>query len=296
MAVLTAEGIAKVAIALLQRVIVLPACVTQVPGTEFSGANGDTVTVRVRVPREARVQETPGAPITFDELAEVGVSLRVRHLYDAARITDEQLSLDIESFADQVTAPQVSSVALAAENQVAEVLNDVVPSLDIAVDGSNIEEMILAAREALTAAGCPLGDRFLVASPAVMSLILLKMATKLVQAGAAGAASALRDATVGMLYGFQVVESGALTAGSAVAFHRSGIVFVTKAPAIPHGAPSAAGVAANGLALRQVFGFDASTLSDASIISTFAGAAAVVDEDESDAVPVRVVGLAITSN
>ncbi len=294
MSLLTASGVAKVAIALLQRVIVLPATVTQVPGVEFDGANGDTVTVRVRTPREARIQAAPGAAIVFDELAEVGVSLQVRHIYDAARVTDEQLSLDIEDFALQVTAPQVSSVAIAAENQVAAVMNAVVPTLTIAADGSDIEEQILAAREQLTAAGCPLGGRYLACSPQVMSLVLLKMATKLVQAGAAGAASALRDADVGTLYGFRCIESGALTPGSAVAYHSSGIVFVTKAPAIPHGAPSAAGVAASGLALRQIFGFDSNTLSDASIISTFAGAAIVV-EDESDVVPVRVVGLEIAT-
>jgi hypothetical protein len=104
------------------------------------------------------------------------------------------------------------------------------------------------------------------------------------------------------VYGFQVVESGAITPGTAKAYHQSGAVFVTKAPAIPRGAPSASGVAVNGLALRQVFGFDASTLSDASIISTFAGASIVVDSepgsDESDAdvEPVRVIGLEIASS
>jgi hypothetical protein len=131
-----------------------------------------------------------------------------------------------------------------------------------------------------------------------MSLVLLKVAAKIVQTGVAapGAASALADASIGRLYGFNVVESGALTAGSAVAYHQSGIVFVTKAPAIPRGAPSAAGVAASGLALRQVFGFDSSTLSDASIISTFAGAALVTetgDEESGEPEIARVVGLAI---
>ena len=63
MAVLTAQGISGVALELLTRMLVLPRTVASVPGTEFAGANGDTITVRVRLPRTAKVQETPGSAI-----------------------------------------------------------------------------------------------------------------------------------------------------------------------------------------------------------------------------------------
>jgi hypothetical protein len=98
---------------------------------------------------------------------------------------------------------------------------------------------------------------------------------------AAGSSSALRDAMIGRYRGFNVVESAGLEEGSALAYHRSGFCWANRAPALPQGAASAAVSSAQGIALRTVFDFDPGTLSDVSVLSTFAGAAAVY-EDGSD--------------
>ncbi len=279
MSLITAQGIAQVAVELLVRTLVLPRTVVNVPGVEFDGSNGDSLTIRVRTPRTARVQITPFTPITYDELAEVPVTLRVSHLYDAARLSDEELTLDVVNFAAQVSAPQIASICIAAENMLADVMNALTPSLTIAADGSDVEAQILAAREQLAAADVPLGGRTLAVSPQVATFIL--KLDKFTRVDASGSASALRDATIGRLYGFDVVESPALSLGTALAYHSSAFLFATKAPAIPRGASSAAAAVAQGIALRQLFGFDTSTLSDASVVSTFAGAALVVDSEES---------------
>jgi hypothetical protein len=85
-----------------------------------------------------------------------------------------------------------------------------------------------------------------------------------VKANESGSASALRDAVIGRVYGFTVVESNALTEDEAVAYHSSGFVFATKAPSQVNGADSAS-VSENGIAMRAVRDFDPGVLSEVCI-------------------------------
>jgi hypothetical protein len=61
MAILTAKGISSVALELLTRQLVLVPTVTNVPGSEFMGPNGGTITVRVPQPSAARTRARPVA-------------------------------------------------------------------------------------------------------------------------------------------------------------------------------------------------------------------------------------------
>jgi hypothetical protein len=54
MALVTAQGIADVSIALLTRALTLPRTVTRIPGAAFAGPNGATITVLVPQVRSAR--------------------------------------------------------------------------------------------------------------------------------------------------------------------------------------------------------------------------------------------------
>lgn len=275
MAVLTAQGISQLVLELLVRSLVLPRTVAPAAGTEFAGPNGATITVRVRQPREPKIQETPGAPIDYTNVAEVGVDVTLTHLYDATRLTDEDLTLGIENFGAQVSAPQVAAVAIGAENIVAAAMNDLDNDLIIDVDGSDIEDKVLEAREELGDNEVPLGNRWLAVSPAVATM-MLKL-DKFSRVDASGTASALRDAVLGRIYGFNVVESAALHAGTAIAYHESGFVFANRAPVIPQGATDAAVTNQDGIAVRQLFAFDPGILSDVSAVSTFAGASVVTE-------------------
>lgn len=276
MAFLTAKGISRTAIALLTRTMVLPMTATRVPGEEFAGSNGDTITIRVPVPSVARTQATPGTQIFYDDVDETPVDVTLAHLYHATQITDEELSLSIESFAEQVTLKQVSAVATRAEDQLAGVMNVLPSEFGYAAGGTDIENIVLAAREALGEADVPSGQRWLSVSPQVATF-LLKL-DKFSRVDASGTDSALRDAILGRIYGFQVVESNALNNGSAVAYHQSGFVFGNRTPVTPRGAADSATATEGGVGLRQIFQYDPDVLSDASVISTFAGAA-LVDGD-----------------
>lgn len=280
MALVTAKGVSSLAVALLTRTLVLPMTVARVPGNEFSGDNGDTITVRVRQPRTARKQTTPGASITYDALNEVSVDVKVELLYDATRLTAHDLSLNLVDFGVQVTQPQVASVAVGAEDQLAAAMNALPADDSFAATPSatDTDAKILAAREALSAAKVPTGDRFLACAPDIVTRLL--SVDKFVRADAVGDGTAIRDAIVGRIYGFTVVESAALTPGTAVAYHRSGFVFANLPPVAPQGLPATqtAVATSGGVSMRQIFQYQPDILSDASVLSTFAGAS-VVDAD-----------------
>lgn len=273
MAFLTAKGLSRTAIALLTRTLVLPMTATRIPGGEFAGSNGDTITLRVPQPSTARTQATPGSAITYDDVDETAVDVALVHLYHATQITDEDLSLSIETFAEQVTLKQVSAVATRAEDQLAGAMNAIAADDSIALDGTDVEAKILDAREALGLADVPSGGRWLAVSPGVATF-MLKL-DKFTRVDAAGDDSALRDAILGRLYGFMVVESNALDAGTALAYHTSGFAFGNRTPVTPRGAADSAVASEGGVGLRQIFQYDPDILSDASVISTFAGASLV---------------------
>lgn len=282
MAVLTAKQISRVAIAMLSRRLVLPRTFTQIPGEEFSGSNGDTITVRVPQPGAAREQATPNAVITFDDVNEVPVDVSLTHLYHAKRISDEEAALELEDYARQVLKVQVDAVARGAEDQAYDVINSLVAdgSIEFATTATSADtkRVILALRQALSEADVPPEDRFLAVSPDIATRFL--SVDDFVHADTSGSTDALRQAIIGKLYGFTVVEGNGLDAGSAAAYHRSGALWANRAPSNVNAAGAESAVVnEQGISLRTVKMFVPDRLSMASVVSTFAGAGVVTDDD-----------------
>lgn len=281
MAVLTSQGISSVAIQLLTRTLVLPQTVTRVPGGEFSGPNGSTITVRVPQPGTSLVQSSPGDPLTPADVTEIPVDVTLSHLYHLKNVTDQELSLNIEDFARQVTRVQTAAVATGAENVLADVMNNLAAdsSIEFASSASadDTKAVILQAREFLGDNDAPAGDRFFAVSSDIATRVL--SVPDFTRVDASGSDSALRQAVIGRLYGFTFVESNALDPGTAVAYHRSGFCFANRVPVQPRGATESATATADGVGLRHVFQYNAGTASDQSLVSTFAGAAPVWDDE-----------------
>jgi hypothetical protein len=235
MPLVTAQGISSLMVPLLRRTVVLPNTVARVPGDEFRGPNGGTITLRVRQPRTANVQEDPGDTLTYTAIDEDDVDVSVVHIYDGVPITDQELSLEIVDFASQITAPQLASVATGVEDELAGAMNDVTADEDD-LDADNVEDYILAGREVLGQNNVPTGDRFCAVSPAAATFVL--GIDKFVRVDASGSDNALRDAIIGRLYGFTFVESNGLTGGdndaAMVFYQRSGFAFTQRAPANPY--------------------------------------------------------------
>jgi hypothetical protein len=282
MSVLTATKIGELSIELLRRQIVLPALVSRIGSANYTGSGG-TVTLRVPVPRTAHEQKTRGANIEFDEIEEESVDVQVGHWYDATTLSDEEMTLDLVDFGRQVLAPQVASVAEAAENQLADVMNSLPADEEITwgaePDPDADEDTLLAIREKLSDNEVPLTNRAVAVSSTIAGR-LLKI-DKFTRADARGAAglTALEAAQLGTIFGLQIVESGAIDSGTAVGFHRSAFAFGNLAPIVPPDVFGAS-VADNGLALRTVRMFNPTTLSNVSVVSTLAGASVVEDSEE----------------
>lgn len=272
MAMLTAKQISALAVELLRRKLVLPETVTRAPGSEFSGDNGDTITVRVRTPRVARKQTTPGADITMTGINETSVDVKVYHLYDAATLTDEEIAFSLKDFGSQVLEPQAGAIAIGAEDELCTAINGTTPD---AVTVTDWDAAIKEAREALARASVPASDRWLVVAPDVYTELL--GIDKFVRADAAGdgRSSAIRDAIVGRIYGFTVVESAGLADGTAVAYHKSGYVFTNRTPVAPWGNEKSAALTVDGIGIRHILQYNPNKLKDQSVLSTFAGAALV---------------------
>lgn len=281
MALVTAKGVSSLAVALLARNLALPMTVMRVPAGEFRGPSGGTVTVRVRQPRTAQVRGVDdggeGTSINYSAINETPVDVSLAHLYDATRISDEDYSLRLVDFGSQITQPQVAAVGVGAEDQLAAAMNG------LASDGSlsgtspafaNIDEALRTAREALTQADCPQSERYLAVAPDTMSAIL--DVDKFVRADATGdSVPAVKSATMGRVYGMTVIESNALTPGTGLAYHRSAFAFATAVPVAPRGANDSDVARYGGIAVRQIFQYQPDLLSDASVVSTFAGASAI---------------------
>lgn len=282
MAFLTAQGISSVAIELLSRSLVLPMTVTRIPGAEFSGPNGSTISVRVPVPRTANTQNAGGGSLTPADVDEVEEQVSISHLYDLVNLDEYELNLDIDNFASQVTRLQVEAVARGAEDTICTAMNGLSADLEFALTASaaDTKDVVVAARQALSTADAPADNRYLAVSPSITSRLL--KVEEFVRVDASGASSALREAVIGRIFGMTVVESNGLTADTAVAYHKSGFVFANRPPAIPRGANDAAISTAQGISLRQLFQYDAGTAQDQSLVSTFAGATAVADNESAN--------------
>ena len=287
MSVIIAQGIANVIVPLLARSLVLPRTVTLIPQQDFAGDNGDTISVRVPNTLAARTQATDLATITYDDVIENRVDVTLAHLYHAKRIGAKELNFNIVDFRRQITEPQVEAVARGAEDNLAAVMNGLTnptaPSdFLIAADGSNIETVVLAARRQLTRNRVPLTDRYMACSPEVIEQILsIETFTRV---DAAGSDEELRNATIGRYRGFTIVESEGLDAGEAVAYHRSGFVMSNPIPVPMPGVVSASSQSVQGqIGVRQTFQYVPDLLGTTSVVNTFVGSSAVLDDPDDSA-------------
>ena len=285
-----ATRIAGQALGLLEREIILPALVWRNAGGDFAGAAGDTISIKVPARTQARTRQLRGTRpptsegagiITMDELTETKVDVTLdTAVYSAVPITDEELALDISDFGAQIAEPQVRAVAEGIENAVAAEMTGATYATTITLDTTNPYRSVVDARVALNKANVPMSERVLVVG-ADLEGIFLK-SDELHQADKAGTDSALRDATIGSLAGFnQVVVSNALPSNVGFAFHRTAYVLGMRSPAVPDGATYGASQSAFGLAMRWIRDYDFRNVQDRSLFDTYIGTNVVADGAES---------------
>lgn len=269
---------ARSTLAALRWLTTLPRTVRQDFSQEFIAGRGQTINVKKPVSAGAAHTYTPAqraarTAITFNELDQEWIPVVMdTQVYNAVRLPDDFATFTLTSLEKEVLVPQAESVVdeLAAP-LIAEM--EAIPSeagLAIAADGANALAVVTKARRILNARKVPFADRyFAVGSGVAEKLLNLKGLTSVAESGTDGA---LREALIGRLRGFTVIEDPALADDFGIAYHRDAFAHVTRPSRQPEGAAKSATVAQDGFALRWIQHYNPLQLEDQSVVDTFVGA------------------------
>lgn len=296
---LKSEKIARAALGLLQREIVLPALVWRDAGGSFVGAAGDSVTIRVPARTTARTRPLRGARptasegegiITMDTLTETSVDVTLDEaIYSAVPITDEELTLDISDFGAQILGPQVRAVAEGLENKLAATMVGANYATTLTLDATDPYKTLVDARVQMNKDNIPMNGRTAVVGADLEGKFLksehLSMADK------AGDNSALRDAAIGRVAGFgPIYVSNALPPDVGFVFHRTAYVLSLQAPAIPAGASFGSSQSFQNVALRIIRDYDFRNVQDRHLVDVYSGTNIVADGDTNEVQEVEITG------
>ena len=290
-AFLKAEKIISQGLGLLQRELILPRLVQRYGVADFRGAKNDTINIRIPSLLVGREYEwrTRTAPIEVDELNETVIDVTLdKHVYSAVGVTDEELTLDIVSWGEQVARPQIRAVAEKLEGYIADTMaaantkHEVVYTPgDGGADDMSFYQAAVEARKYLNQENVPAAGRVIVLGSEVEEDAL--RSPHLIKVNEAGSDDALRDAVIGRIAGFTVLGNvNSVDPFFAVAFHPTAFALANVAPEVPAGASAGSTQTFESLALRWIRDYDSDYLRDRSVYSSFAGTASVEDARDMD--------------
>lgn len=270
----------------LEREVVLPGLITRMGGDNFTGAASDTVSLRVPAYGGSSTTRTMRSTtqISHTELDETKVDVVLnKHIYKSVRVTDEEMTLDITNFGEQVTMPAMGAVSRGVEDLVVTALNSASPSVTVDLTSSTMIDGIIDAGRALTDHRIPSGNRFLACGSRVTAALL--KSDNLLRSDYAGNSAALREAMIGRIGGFTAVTVPGLHPDVAWAGHRTGVVLATRAPVVPQGASWGESRTYNGFSLRTLRDYlpdDSNGPADRLLADCFAGVKVVTDKGSLD--------------
>lgn len=273
--------------------LVLGQLVGRTAETKFTKGKGASIDIRKPATLTARTRAVGStSAITADTLTEAFQTISItEQAYSAVDLTDADLTLNLVDFGRQVLAPQAIAVGEHVEDAIAAKLATVTANVDLSVGGGSAYaaatpvKTFTAARKLLRDMKVPASGLVAVAGTEVYANLL---DSGVLDNDKAGNADALRNAQVGSLRGFSIVESNRVDENDIFIFHRDAVQLVMAAPAAPRGASFAASVSQDGYGLSWIMDYDASTLQDRSVLSVFLGVGLVTVRDTAgtDVLPV----------
>lgn len=139
-----------------------------------------------------------------------------------------------------------------------------------AAANSDVLKVIRAARQLFRQRGVPQQNRYLVVGSGWEAALLSQ--DILTKVNESGSSEALRQAEIGILYGFTILVDDAIDPYKAYAFQRDGIGLITALTAAPKGAAYSATASSDGFGMRYIHDYDVDHLTDRAVVDTFAGA------------------------
>jgi hypothetical protein len=252
-----AEQVLAQLLGVLQRDTVLAQFVWRgVPDAAFKGAKDDTVTIRLPAYVNARTRVLrSGTAITVDDLDETSVDVVLdTHVYKAVGVTDENMTLDIVNFGEQVAGPVSDSIVRKIDDLIADEIANADYEVTETLDPDDPYPGIVDARIDLNNANVPATGRFLAVGSNVEAALL--KSDRLSKFDLSGSPAAFREAVIGRIAGFDAVSCVALDPDAAVAAHSTAFPLATVVPVVPMGAPWGATAQYRGFGLRTLRHYD----------------------------------------
>lgn len=275
----TPEQAARATLASLRWLTNLPRTVRQDFSAEFVAGRGQTVNVLGPVDAGkanvyTKAQRDAREAIKFNELNQTWFPVKLENqIYNALRLPDDFATFTLTDLTRQVLVPQAESVVndLAAPliaEMVATETDEKIPAM--ALDGSNALNVLIKARQVLNERHIPTDGRYFAVGADLEAAIL--SLPQLQKVNESGSSEVLRNATIGRLFGFEIVADPALPADFGVAYHRDAFAHIMRPSRQPEGAAKSATVAQDGFALRWIQHYNPLQLEDQSVVDTFYGA------------------------
>lgn len=287
--IITPTVIARRALATLYNSTVFAALVHRDYDADFGGKQGDTITVRTPATFTAQAFNRSSG-ITLQDVTEGSTSLALDTLLDVSfPVTAEELTLKIDDFAGRLVDPAMEAIVQKVDATIAEKL------IDTAEGGggggtvtwssstaSTVFTGELGALAKLGRAKAPNANRSAVFSPEAAGVCLKD--TLFVEADKSGSTDALREGSLGRVFGFDTYQaqvlgygSGDVAAADGVAFHKDAVAFVSRTLDKPVGVADSQVAVANykGLGLRVVRDYDITKKQDVVSVDFLCGVAAL---------------------
>lgn len=269
---ITPSVIARRGLATLYNTTVLGNLVWRDFDPDFTGKQGDTVTIRK--PAVFTAEEfNRSAGVTIQAADEDSTTVALNKIANVSfAVTDEEMTLEVEDFENQLLVPAMEAIVQKVDGDLAEALIDAAEGAGgggTATMNSVASDAVIEARTALGRNKLPTSDRHAVLSPEGAGVALAD--DLFVEADKSGATDALREGSIGRVFGFDTYESQVFGLGSGdkgvadgVAFHRSAVTLAVRPLDVPRGLPSDKVAVENykGLSLRTTYSYNSSKKQD----------------------------------
>lgn len=284
------EKIVAQGLGLLQRELILPRLVQRYGLADFRGAKDDTVNIRIPAILAAREYEwrTRTREIVVDDLEQYSLPVTLdKHPYSAVELKDEEETLDLTSWGEEVARPQIRAVAEKLETYVSVAMEGADYKYSVGYtpgDGGendfSFQRTANACRKHLNTENVPATGRVLLLGANVEEAAL--NSPNLIKVNESGTSDALREAVIGRISGFTVIGNcNSIDPDFAVAMHPTAFALGNVAPMVPDSVRGATMVYEQ-LAMRWIRDYDSRYLRNRSVYSSFAGAASVEDGRDMD--------------
>ena len=278
---LTAQVIARQALANLYETTVAASLVHRDYEAEFNRKQGDAITIRKPAMFTAN-EYNRAAGITVQEAQETSVNMTLNHFADVSfAVTSEDMTLRIQDFDEQLLTPAMEAIAQKIDRDILALRDDIVQEVGDATPNAAGEDyagyngdypwsdsrVLIQAGNVLDLKNVPAAQRSVIAGPTTKARWVAEKTWR--QADKRGSTEGLLEASMGgRVSGFDPdwtqnigQPAGSPTTGEPttevnVAFHRTAFALAFRPLELPQGALDAAIMNYKGFALRIIRDYD----------------------------------------